>query len=226
MIGAAPSPALRPPGVGTALRRAVRDLYEESLRLVTLNAVLGVYVVLVLALAVAFPPALVLLLGAGPLLAGLVGAAVIVVDTGSVSIAEAREALRRCWRRGLVLGLAVAAAAGVSVVAFVFYGGAGTLAWPLAVLVLYLGGMVGLYQLVLWPIALRDCERPLGEAARQAGAVLAARPVATLLLGLALLAVNLAGLVLGVLPFLTLTLAYSALAAARFALPPTPIEEG
>jgi hypothetical protein len=50
--------------------------------------------------------------------------------------------------------------------------------------------------------------------------------VAALVLGLALLLVNVAGLVLGVLPFLTLTPAYTALAAARFALPPNPIEEG
>ena len=59
-----------------------------------------------------------------------------------------------------MLGGVVAAGSAV-VVAFLFYGGAGALAWPLAVLVLYLGGMFALYQLVLWPVALRDPERPL-----------------------------------------------------------------
>jgi hypothetical protein len=44
-------------------------------------------------------------------------------------------------------------------------------------------------------------------------------------LALALLLVNLAGLAAAVLPFLTMTIAYSALAAARFALPPTPLTE-
>ena len=51
------------------------------------------------------------------------------------------------------------------------------------------------------------------------------RPWTTLGLGLALLAVNLIGLVLAVLPFLTMTIAYSALASARFALPLRAAEE-
>jgi hypothetical protein len=55
------------PGVGEALRRAARDFYEESWRLVVLNSVLSAYVLAVLAVAVYVPAALVLLLGAGPL---------------------------------------------------------------------------------------------------------------------------------------------------------------
>jgi hypothetical protein len=56
--------------------------------------------------------------------------------------------------------------------------------------------------------------------------VLLRRPAATTGLGVALLAVNLVGLVAAVLPFLTMTIAYSALAAARFTLPLGPLEEG
>jgi hypothetical protein len=41
----------------------------------------------------------------------------------------------------------------------------------------------------------------------------------------ALAIVNLAGLAAALLPFLTVTIAYSFLAAARFALPPNPTQE-
>ncbi|HXF98319.1 MAG TPA: hypothetical protein VNJ46_06875 [Gaiellaceae bacterium] len=221
-MAAPPSEPLR---AGTALKRAARDFYEESWRLVLLNSALSAYVLTVLALGAVAPPALLLLLGAGPLAAALVSAAVTVVETGSLTFLETAAGLRRCFGRGLLLGAAVAVFALATVVAVRFYGGAGTLAWPLAVLVLYLAGIFALYQLLLWPLALRDCARPLREAAAEAGIALVRRPLGTLGLGVALLAVNLAGLALAVLPFLTMTVAYSALAAARFALPPPQLEE-
>ena len=71
----------------------------------------------------------------------------------------------------------------------------------------------------------QDPERPLRHALRDAGVALLRRPVATTGLGVALLLVNLLGLALGVLPFLTITIAYSALAAARFVLRPRDEEE-
>jgi hypothetical protein len=77
----------------------------------------------------------------------------------------------------------------------------------------------------LWPIALRDGAPRLRAAAVDAGVLLVSRPAAVTGLGLALLVVNLLGVVAAVLPFLTVTIAYSALAAARFALGPTPVEE-
>jgi hypothetical protein len=49
--------------------------------------------------------------------------------------------------------------------------------------------------------------------------------VQALALAAALAVVNLIGLAAAVLPFLTLTIAYSALAVARFALPPCSKEE-
>jgi hypothetical protein len=220
---ATPVPA---PGVGESLRRAVRDFYEESWRLVVLNSVLSGYVLLVLAVAVYLPVAFALLLGAGPLAAGLVSAAVTIVDEGSLTFREAAEGLRRSWRRGLVLGAGVLLAALVSVFALTFYAGAGPLGWPLAVLVFYLAGIFVLYQLVLWPAAVRNRDRPLREVARAAALTLVRRPVAVTGLGVALLLVNLLGLVAGVLPFLTMTIAYSALAAARFTLRAKADEEG
>lgn len=216
---------LPPPGVGEALRGAVRDFYEESWRFVALNSVISAYVLGVLAVAAVFPVALVLLLGAGPLLAALVSAAVTVVETGSLTFIETTAGLRRCFARGLALGTMLAAGILATVVAFRFYGDAGVLAWPLAVLVVYLIAVFVVYQIHLWPLAVGEPERPLGEVVAEAGIALARRPWTTLGLGLALLAVNLIGLVLAVLPFLTMTIAYSALASARFALPLRAAEE-
>ena len=213
------------PEVGSVLRRAVRDFYEESWRLVLLNTAISAYVLTVLALAAVSPAALALLLGVGPLVAMLVSAAVVVVETGSLTLVESTTGLRRCFTRGLVLGALAGAVVLATVVAFRFYGAAGTLAWPLAVLVLYLAAIFTLYQIPLWPLAVRYADRPLYEVASEAGLELVRRPWATLGLGLALLVVNVVGLALAVLPFLTMTLAYSALAAARFALPPHPREK-
>jgi len=49
--------------------------------------------------------------------------------------------------------------------------------------------------------------------------VFGSRPGATLALGLALVLVNVAGLAAAIMPFLTLTVAYTFLATARFVLP-------
>lgn len=223
-VAASPVPA-RPPGVGEALRRAVRDFYEESWRFVALNSLLSVYILAVLAAAAFVPAALVLLLGAGPLLAALVSAAVVVVEAGSLTFVDVAEGFRRSWRRGLVLGASLAAGALATALALRFYGGAGPLAWPFAVLVLYLGAVYALFQLLLWPIALREPERPLRVAATTAALVLLRRPAATTAMGVALLLVNLVGILAAVLPFLTMTIAYSALVAARFAIAAPPTEE-
>jgi hypothetical protein len=225
MIAAATASHVRPPGVGEILRRAARDFYEESWRLVPLNTLLSVYVLAVLAVATFLPAALILLLGAGPLLASLVSAAVIVVESGSLTFVEVWEGFRRTWARGLVLGASLALGAVATVVALGFYAGAGALAWPLAILAVYLAAIFGLYQLLLWPLAVRDAARPLREVASEAGLALARRPVAATGLALALLAVNALGIVAAVLPFLTMTVAYSALAAARFSIAPEPLEE-
>jgi hypothetical protein len=217
--------SVREPGVTEVLRRAVRDFYEESWRLVLLNSLLSAYVLLVLAAAAFVPAALVLLLSAGWPAAALVSASVIVVESGSLTFVEVAESVRCSWRRGLVLTGVLAAGVVATVVSFRFYGAAGTLAWPLAVLVLYLAAIFLLHQLLLWPLALRDHDRPLGDVAGEAALLLLRRPLPVLGLALGLTAVNLAGVALAVLPFLTMTLAYSALAAARFTLAPVTFEE-
>jgi hypothetical protein len=83
----------------------------------------------------------------------------------------------------------------------------------------------GIFQLVLWPLAVFERTFPIKQVAAEAGRTLLARPVQSIVLGLALIVVNVAGLAAAVMPFLTITIAYSFLAAARFALPPTPTPE-
>jgi hypothetical protein len=72
---------------------------------------------------------------------------------------------------------------------------------------------------VLWPLAVAEPERPLRLVLEDTLRTVLARPLQALGLTLALVLVNVLGLALAVVPFLTLTVAYSFLAAARFALP-------
>jgi hypothetical protein len=88
---------------------------------------------------------------------------------------------------------------------------------------LYLALMFGVWQIHLWPLAVARRGDRIADVVRDAAIGLVRRPMASIGLALVLLLVNLAGAI-GVLPVLTLTLAYSALAAAHFALPP-PTEE-
>ena len=164
-----------------------------------------------------FRPPLVLLVGAGPLAAALVSAAVIVVDTGSLTIAEATGSVRRCWRRGLALGGLVASRR------------AGD---RRRAAVLRLG--VGAHLAARDPDPLphrasspstsscsgRWRSGPRATAAARSRPTRASRSFAARrarsALRVALLLINAIGLAAAVLPFLTMTPAYSALAAARF----------
>jgi hypothetical protein len=89
----------------------------------------------------------------------------------------------------------------------------------------YLLLVFGLFQLVLWPLAVFELTFPIRQVAADAGRTLLMRPVQSIVLGLALIVINVAGLVAAVMPFLTITIAYSCLAAARFALPPSSTPE-
>jgi hypothetical protein len=203
-----------------ALRKALADFYEHSWRLVLMNSAFSA---VALAAAVAFayvvPLALVLVLLLGPLAAALMHCAVTVVETEDVRVADFVAGIRLHWGRGLGLGLIAGAFVLATVVAFSFYSASGALAWPLAILVLYLAGMFGIFQLALWPLAVFERGRPLRMVVRDAAAVAARRPGAIVGLAAALFVINLLGVVAAVLPFLTMTIAYSFLAAARFCLP-------
>lgn len=203
--------------VGASLRAALANGYQQSWRLATVNAALGAGLVGAAYAALFLPAAgaLVLVL-LGPLAAALAHCAVTVAETEELRLADAREGVRLHWRRGLVLGASGVATLVLAVVAVRFYAGRG--AWPLAALAAYLAAAAALVQLLLWPLAVARRERPLGRLAREALAHVLRRPLAALGLGAVLLLVNAAGVAAAVLPFLTLTLAYSFLAAAHFAL--------
>lgn len=203
-----------------ALRHALRDLYEQSWRLVVLNTALSAAVLAVLVLGSYAPAALVLGLGIGPLVAALMHCAVCIVRDEELRLGHAVEGVRMHWRRGLelaaVAGLVVLAGA----VAVRTYGSSGALTWPLAFVVAYLLALFVVFQLFLWPLAVTEPERPLPRLLTDAGASLLRRPAATIGLALALLVINALGAVAAVLPLLTITVAYSFVAAAHFALPP------
>jgi uncharacterized membrane protein YfcA len=203
---------------GFALRFALRDLFHNSWRLVPVNAALGAVLVAVGIASYAVHAALVLAVLAGPIAAALIHCAVVLVRTENLALADAREGLRLHWRRGLQLGAAGVALVVLGAFAVHFYTRIG-FGWPLVFLTLYLLLGLGTYLVMVATVAIADPERPLRLAARDAATVGARRPGATLLLGLSLLLVNAAGVAAGVMPFLTLTVAYSFVAVAHFTLP-------
>jgi hypothetical protein len=209
---------------GAALRAALVDGYHHSWRLLLLNTALSAVAAAVLWTASYAQPALALLLLLGPLGAALMHCAITVSTTGELRLRDAGEGLRRHWRRGLALGAVAAAVFGFGVWALAFYAGSGRAAWPLAALTLYLLAVAAALQLVLWPLALARSETPLRSVALEAARLALRRPWSLGALAVALLLVNVAGAV-AILPLLTLTIAYSFLAAAHFALPRSPIQE-
>lgn len=204
--------------VGVALRLAGRDLFDNSWRLVPMNAVLGAVLVAVGLAAVAVHAALVLAVLAGPVAVALVHCAVTLVLTGNVTMPDAWEGLRLHWRRGLQLGAAGTALVVLGALAVRFYART-AFGWPLAFVTVYVVVLLGIFIVVLATFTVAEPGKPLRDAARMAAALGAQRPGATLLLGLSLLLVNLAGVVAAVMPFLTVTIAYSFVAVAHFALP-------
>ena len=198
---------------GAALRTALGQGYRHSWRLVLLNCAVGAVVGVAAAAAAYVLPAALLVLAAGPLVAALVHCAVVVARTDDLAWSDARDGLQLHWRLGLRFGALGAGGIALGIVAIRFYSRHGV--WVLSVLAAYLLACFCVWQLAAWPLAVAGRERPLAAAARE----LVRRPASTLVFGAALLAVNAAG-VLAIIPVLTLTLAYSFLAAAHFVLSP------
>ena len=202
-----------------ALGLALADFFRNSWRLVPVNAALGAVLVFSVFAAVAVHALLVLAVLAGPLAIALAHCSVTLVSTGNLELADAWVGLRRHWRRGLELGAAGLALVVLGALAVHFYTQSSA-GWPFAFLTLYLVVLVGIYLVLLATVAVAQPGRSLRVIARDAATVGMQRPGATLLLGLALLLINLAGLAAAVMPFLTLTVAYSFLAVAHFVVPP------
>jgi hypothetical protein len=201
-----------------ALWLALRDFYANSWRLVVVNVALGAALVVAVLATLAEPVALVLVVATGPVVAALVHCAVTLVRTGDLTFADAVDGLRLHWLRGLALAAVGAAALGLGILALRFYSGAAL--WPLAFLTVYLLVLLAIFELVLWTVAIAAPDRPLAAVVRESVALAAARPGQTFVLGLALLLVNIAGIAAAVMPFLTLTVAYTFLVTARFLVPP------
>lgn len=199
-----------------ALSLALGDFYRNSWRLVPFNAAVGALLVVAGIGAVAVRAALVVALLAGPLLAAMAHCAVTVRLTGNLTLADGLEGLRLHWRRGLVLGAAGGALLFLGLLAVHVYGR--TPLWPLSFVTAYLLVLLGIYQLVLWTMAIAEPAKSLPAVARDAAGFVAGRPLATIGLGLLLLVINAAGIAAGLMPFLTLTVAFSFLAAAHFVL--------
>jgi hypothetical protein len=204
---------------------AATDLYHQAWRLVILNSLLGLGLVLIVLASIAVRGAFILAVLIGPAIAAVMHCAVTLAQTEDLRLAEALRGLRRLWRRGLALGLALAAAVGLGALAVPFYAHAGTWAWPLAAVCVYLLLMFAVFQLALWPLAVFESGLPLKAVARDAALSVARRPLGFLGLAVALLLVNVIGVAAAILPFLTLTIAYSFLVSAHFALPKNPARE-
>ena len=209
----------------TALGVAAADLYHQSWRLVLLNVLLGTVILLVILASLASPLALVLIVLIGPAALTVMHCAVTLAQTENLRLSEAVTGLRRLWRRGLALGALVTVAAALGAFAVPFYASAGRWAWPLAALSVYVLLVFFVVQLALWPLAVFDAARPLPDLAREAAVNVLRRPLGFAGLGLALLVVNLLGVAAAILPFLSLTIAYSFLVSAHYALPKNPARE-
>jgi hypothetical protein len=210
--------------MGEALRAAATDFYRNSWRLVLLNAAFSAAVLPVALAAVWVPLALVpAVLVAGPLALALMHCAVVLAETEDLRLGDALAGLRLHWRRGLALGAAAGGVAALGLFAAAAYGRAGL--WPLAALVLYVLFGFCVLQLCLWPLAAHEPSSTLRELHRGALALVLRRPLETTALGVALLVVNLAGAAAALLPLLTLTVAYTFLAAAHYVLPRNPLRE-
>ncbi len=205
-----------------SLIAALRHLYENGWRLIVPNVAFAIATIGALVAASYAQPALLLLVAVGPFAATLMHCAVTVQQTDRLRLGDVLVGLRLHWRRGLALGSLGAAMAVLAVTAVSFYARLGVLAWPFAVVALYVAGMYVVWQIHLWPLAVAR-RTGLEDVLREAGIGLLRRPLATFGLALALLLVN-AVAAIGVLPVLTFTIAYSALAVAHFVLPPPPEE--
>jgi hypothetical protein len=201
-----------------ALRLAFADLYQNSWRLLLVNAALGAVLVFSAIAAIAVHALLILAVLAGPVATALAHCSVTLVRTGNLVVADAWEGLRLHWRRGLAFGAAGVVLGALAALAVHFYTRSSA-GWPFAFLTIYLVVLLGIYAAVLATIAVAEPGEPLRVVARQAAVLVAQRPGATVLLGLALLLVNLAGVAAAVMPFLTITIAYSFVAVAHFVVP-------
>ena len=194
-----------------ALVAALGDGYRHSWQLVLVNCAAGA-VIYAAALGAAYAlPAALLAVAAGPIVAALAHCAVVLTRTEDLAWSDVREGLRLHWRRGVKLGAIATGGIALGILATWFYADRGL--WPVAGITAYLLAAFCVWQLVAWPLAVAGVERPLARAAQE----LLRRPASAVALGVVLVLVNAVGVVM-IIPLLTITLAFSFLATAHFAL--------
>jgi hypothetical protein len=208
---------------GGALRAAAADFYHQSWRLAVFNSVLSALVLAIVYLTLLVHPVFVLLaVLVGPLAASLMYCAVLLAQDDELRFRDALTGLRLLWRRGLLLAAVILLVIWLGVIAFRFYGGE---RWLFSVLVGDVLAVFSVVQLLAWPRAVRYPDRPLHRVFGDALSDFLTRPIATFTFALLLLIVNVLGIAAAVMPFLTLTIAFSCVAAAHFALPRSPVRD-
>jgi hypothetical protein len=207
--------------IGRAIRQAAIDFYFNSLRFVPANAAWALGALVVLFLAVAWPPAIVLLVLLGIPVAGLHRMAALLARDEAASLSDFVDGMRR-------FGVAATGVAtGAAILAFVLttnmivgLGSGEPLGWFLGATALYGDIALAMFLVAAWPI-LVDPRRESARLRRRlqlAGLVVIGRPgrlflvTAIVIAVLALSVVILAGIVL-------VGVAYVSLLGTRWVLP-------
>ncbi len=210
-------------GAGGALRAAFIDFYHQSWRLAAFNTVLSATALAIVYLTLFVHPALLLLVVLlGPLAASLMHCAVWLAQNDELHFGDALAGLKLHWRRGLVLASATLLVFWLAGIALRFYG---TGQWIFAVFVVDVLALLAVVQLLVWPRAVYERERPLQKVFGDALSDFLSRPLSTLAFAVVLAIVNVLGIAAALMPFLTLTIAFSFVAAAHFALPRSQLRE-
>jgi hypothetical protein len=210
-------------GAGGALRAAFIDFYHQSWRLAAFNTALSAIVLAIVYLTLfVHPTFLLLVVLIGPLAASLMHCAVWLAQNDELHFGDALDGLKLHWRRGLVLASVTLLVFWLAGIALRFYG---TGQWIFAVFVVDVLVLVAVLQLLVWPRAVYERERPLQKVFGDALSDFLSRPLSTLAFAAGLAAVNVFGIAAAVMPFLTLTIAFSFVAAAHFALPRSQLRE-
>jgi hypothetical protein len=205
--------------VRTALRSALGETYRNSWRLLVVNTAVSSVIAVVVLFVSAFPLVLfVAPLVSGPLVAALVHCVLMLVREEELVVADAVEGMRRFWRRGFALGGITGGVFLAGALAVTFYASEAHRVLPLAAFCAYVAAIAFLVVLVAWVLAIAEPGEGVSAALRAAALVALRSPLRLLTLGIVLLIVNVVSIVT-VLPVLTLTIAYSFLAAAHVVLP-------
>lgn len=202
-------------------RDALTDLYFNSWRLVPANLIWGFVLLGVLAVSVAFPPALVLLVLLAVPTAGLHRMAALLARDEHAGFSDFIEGMRRYAAPAVAIGLAAALLAAVFTTNVVLGVRAGNPpGWFLAVMALYGDVALATFLISVWPVLVdphRD-ELSLRRRLTLAGLIVVARPIRLLaLLAIVMVILALSIVVLGAI--VLVSAAFVSLLATRTVLP-------